>query len=64
MLKFVSTPLFLVLAAISYKDTVYLCVMPGSFSFLSSMWFMYLIMAVVHAESWANWLRRQLVHQN
>jgi hypothetical protein len=63
MLKFVATPLFLVLAAITSADPVYLCSLPGPFSFVGSMWFMYLAMAAVHAQPWLDlalqWVRSE-----
>lgn len=57
MFKFVATPLFLALAMINYQEAVYLCVIPGPFSFLGTMWFMYLVMAIVHIDGWVDWLR-------
>lgn len=59
MLKLIATPLFLTLAAINYDEAIYLCVIPGLFGFLSSMWFMYLMMALVHAGEWASLIREQ-----
>ncbi|NJM34857.1 MAG: hypothetical protein HC850_09265 [Rhodomicrobium sp.] len=62
MLRFVATPLFLALAAVNYNEAVYLCVIPGPFSFLGSMWFMYLLMALVHADRWFELVYRRFLH--
>jgi len=60
MIKLIATPLFLALAAINFQEPVYLCVLPGPFGFLGTMWFMYLVMAIVHIEGWLDLLRRPL----
>lgn len=57
MLKLIATPLFLALAMVNYQEGVSLCVLPGPFGFLGTMWFMYLAMAVVHIDGWVDWLR-------
>lgn len=57
MFRFIATPLFLVLAAFNYQEAVYLCVIPGPLGFMGTMWFMYLVMAVVHIDGWVEWLR-------
>jgi hypothetical protein len=62
MLRLIATPLFLALALASSVEPIYLCAIPGPFSFLGSMWFMYLVMALVHCEGWfvllRDWLGR------
>ena len=63
MLKFIATPLFLALATINYDEAIYLCVMPGSFGFLSAMWFMYLLMAIVHGDCWVSLVRDQFARK-
>jgi hypothetical protein len=60
MLKLIATPVFLSLAMVNYNEAIYLCVIPGPFSFLSSMWFMYLVMAVIHIDAWLELLRARL----
>ena len=60
MFRFLGTPLFLALAIINYGEAVYLCVIPGAFGFLGSMWFMYLLMALVHLDCWVNWFMRPM----
>jgi hypothetical protein len=58
MFKFIATPLFLALAAINYNEGIYLCAVPGPLSVLGTMWVMYLVMAIVHADSWLSLLRK------
>jgi succinate-acetate transporter protein len=51
-MHFIITFIFLVLAVINYVQPSPLCTVPGTFGFLSSMWFMYLIMAIAHLCLW------------
>jgi succinate-acetate transporter protein len=52
IMHFIITFIFLVLAVVNYVQPSPLCSVPGTFGFLSSMWFMYLIMAVAHLCLW------------
>ncbi len=56
MLKYIATPVFIILAILTYRDAIYVCIIPGPLSFIGSMWFMYLVMAVVHADGWVRLL--------
>jgi hypothetical protein len=47
-----AAPIFLLMAFIAYLQHPPLCSAPGSLGFLSSMWFMYGVMSVVHAGPW------------
>jgi hypothetical protein len=60
MLRLAATPLFLLLTGIASADPVYLCAIPGPFSFVGSMWFMYLAMAAVHMQPWIDLLRQHM----
>jgi hypothetical protein len=51
-MAFAAAPIFLLMAFIAYVQDPLLCSAPGSFGFLSSMWFMYGVMCVVHAGPW------------
>jgi hypothetical protein len=60
MFRFVASPIFLILAVLNYEGALNFCVVPGPISFVGSMWFMYVVMAIVHAEAWLEWLRQRL----
>jgi hypothetical protein len=60
MLRLAATPVFLLLTGIASADPVYLCTIPGPFSFVGSMWFMYLAMAAVHMQPWLDLLRQRM----
>ncbi len=52
MLKLLATPAFLVLAVINHRQPSPLCTVAGDLGFLSSMWFMYVVMAAAHGGAW------------
>jgi len=51
-MEFAAAPIFLLMGFIAYLQPPPLCTAPGEFGFLSSMWFMYGVMSVVHAGPW------------
>lgn len=51
-MAFAAAPVFLLMAIIAYMQHPPLCTAPGDLGFLSSMWFMYVVMCVVHSEPW------------
>jgi len=51
-MSFAATPIFLLMAFVTYFQLPPLCAVPGSFGFLSTMWLMYAIMGVVHSGPW------------
>jgi hypothetical protein len=53
-MAFAAAPIFLLMAIIAYLQHPPLCAAPGSLGFLSSMWFMYGVMCVVHSEPWVS----------
>jgi hypothetical protein len=51
-MEFAAAPIFFLMALIAYLQHPPLCTSPGSLGFLSSMWFMYGVMCVVHSSPW------------
>jgi hypothetical protein len=51
-LQLAAMPVFLVLAAVSYSQPSPMCTVPGPYGFLTSMWFMYAVMAAAHSGAW------------
>ncbi|MGB9025576.1 MAG: hypothetical protein ACLQKK_14755 [Rhodomicrobium sp.] len=45
-------PAFLALAVINYFQPSPICTIPGPYGFLTSMWFMSMVMAVAHSGDW------------
>jgi hypothetical protein len=51
-LQLAATPAFLALAIVSLVLPSPICTIPGPYGYLTSMWFMYLVMGAVHAPAW------------
>ncbi|MFY9641588.1 MAG: hypothetical protein WCD20_04145 [Rhodomicrobium sp.] len=51
-MSFAATPIFLLMAFVTYFQGPALCTVTGDFGFLSSMWLMYAIMGAVHSGPW------------
>lgn len=52
ILQLAAMPVFLALAVISYVQPSPICTVPGPYGFLTSMWFMFSVMAVTHSGEW------------
>ena len=57
-MEFAAAPIFLLMAVVAYLQYPPLCTVPGNLGFLSSMWFMYVIMGAVHSSPWLALARR------
>lgn len=51
-MSYAATPIFFLMALVTYYQAPSMCTAPGEFGFLSTMWAMYVIMGVVHASPW------------
>jgi hypothetical protein len=56
-MRLTAAPILLVMSMITYLQPSPLCVVPGEFGFLSSMWMMYGIMGAIHAGPWWSLVR-------
>jgi hypothetical protein len=57
LMNFAAAPIFFLMAIVTYLQTFQasmLCTATGGFGFISTMWFMYVVMAVVHSEAWVS----------
>jgi hypothetical protein len=51
-MSYAASPIFFIMAFFTYYQMPGLCSVPGSYGYLSSMWFMYVVMGAVHASPW------------
>jgi hypothetical protein len=51
-MSYAATPIFFLMALVTYYQAPAMCTAPGEYGFLSSMWMMYVVMGVVHASPW------------
>ena len=56
-MRLTAAPILLLMSMITYLQPSPLCVVPGEFGFLSSMWLMYAIMSVIHGGPWWSLVR-------
>lgn len=54
-MSYAATPIFILMALITYYQGPSICTVSGDFGFLSSMWLMYVVMGVVHVSPWFSW---------
>ena len=54
-MSFAATPIFFLMAFLTYFQAPPLCTVGGDLGFLSSMWLMYVIMGAVHSGPWFFW---------
>ena len=59
-IQLAAMPAFLALATVSYLQPSPICMIPGPYGFLTSMWFMYVVMAAAHSYAWFPLLGRFL----
>ena len=51
-MSYAASPIFFIMALVTYLQAPGLCTVPGTYGYLSSMWLMYVIMGAVHAGPW------------
>jgi hypothetical protein len=51
-MSYAASPIFFIMAFLTYVQMPGLCAVPGGYGYLSSMWFMYVVMGAVHASPW------------
>jgi hypothetical protein len=61
MLNYLVSPVFFALAVINYVQEPPMCTVPGDWGFLSSMWLMYLVMAIAHCPPWLSLAKERLL---
>jgi hypothetical protein len=59
-IQLAAMPAFLALAVVSYLQPSPMCTVPGPYGFLTSMWFMYAVMAAAHSGAWVPLVGRLL----
>lgn len=52
-MSYAASPIFFLMAFVTYFQAPGMCSVPGDFGLLSTMWLMYVIMGAVHASPWA-----------
>jgi hypothetical protein len=51
-MSYAASPIFFILAFVTYYQAPAMCSVPGDYGYLSSMWLMYAVMGAVHASPW------------
>jgi hypothetical protein len=51
-MSYAASPIFFIMALVTYLHMPALCAATGDYGYLSSMWLMYAIMGAVHASPW------------